>query len=201
MSFPIIIKPRWASGSRGLYQANTMEELDELYQKSLHFILDSPRYKHESEEDLKSCIIMQEKIEGAVEYGLDILDDFEGNYVTTIAEVKFAMRDGSTNIAETVDSKRFENVGKIISKHLRHVGNLDIDCFLDAVSKEPIVIDMNCRFGGHYCFCHLAGANFPKQIVEWLLGNPTSSENITCKCGIKGIKDESGIAVPYFDPK
>ena len=186
ITFPIFIKPRWGVGSYGIYQANTLEELDVLYQKSHRDIFNSI-FKYESAAEENTCVIMQEKVEG-VEHGLDVLNDLNGNYVTTIAKHKFAMREGSTDMAQIVDNKLFENTAKLISSNLKHIGNLDIDCFL-TTSGEVIIVDTNCRFGGHYTFSHLAGADFPKQIVEWLMGNPTSKDNITVNVGIKGVKE------------
>jgi len=186
ISFPVFIKPRWGTGSGGIFQAYTIEELDVLYQKSLKFIFNCSM-KYESEAEKNVCVIMEEKI-GGVEYGLDVLNDLNGNYVTTVAKKKYAMRDGATDMAQIVDNKPFENIAKHISTHLKHVANLDIDLFLTP-SGEIFVVDMNCRFGGQYTFTHLAGANFPKQIVEWLMGNPTSTDYITVSIGVKGVKE------------
>ena len=41
----------------------------------------------------------------------------------------------------------------------------------------------------HYPFSHLAGANIPLAIVEWLIGNKPSEKVFKIKYGIKGIKD------------
>lgn len=189
VSFPLIMKPRWGVGSFFLSQIDDFDELDVLYRKTHRNIFKTyMRYESAVAED--RCIIVQEKIDGD-EFGMDILNDLNGNYVTTVAKKKLVMR-VNTLAAEIVDSKPFENVAKTISTNLKHVGNMDVDCFLNG-SGEIFVIDLNCRFGGQYVFSHAAGANFPKQIIDWLTGLPTSVKNIQVETGFKGERDDSHI--------
>ena len=183
ISFPIFIKPRWGAGSRGIYQAYMSEELDVLYQKSKKDIFNSA-YNHEHKAEENACIIMQEKIEG-VEHGLDVLNDLNGNYIATSTRRKYFMKSGISQTVQIVDNKYFEDIGKLISSQIKCIGPLSVDCFLTK-TNEIVVLELNCRFGGEYTYTHLAGANFPRQIVEWLLGKPTSNDNITIKVGIKG---------------
>lgn len=82
------------------------------------------------------------------------------------------MRSGETDIAETVDPETFEDAAMLISSHLHHVANLDVDCFKTDDGKI-VVLEMNCRFGGQYPFTHNAGVNVPKQIINWLEGKET----------------------------
>lgn len=186
LKFPLFVKPRWGMGSIGLYQAENEEELDVLYNK-LHREIFKTYLKYESKADADKCIIIQEKIKGD-EYGLDVLNDLKGNYVTTIAKHKLAMRAGETDIAKIVDASSFVAIGKKISEKMRHIANLDIDCFMTPTG-DIYVLEMNCRFGGQYPFSHLAGADFPKQIVEWLEGNPTDSNLVTPTIGVESCKD------------
>ena len=69
--------------------------------------------KYESQVDKDSCIIIQQMIKGQ-EYGIEILNDLEGNYVSTFAKKKVAMRSGETDIAETVETVPFEDIAKLI---------------------------------------------------------------------------------------
>jgi carbamoyl-phosphate synthase large subunit len=187
ISFPVMMKPRWGSGSIGLFRIDDFDELDVLYRKT-HKIIFSSVVKYESAANANQCIIVQEKLNGA-EHGLDILNDLNGNYVVTVAKKKLLIQK-STQTAQIVDSKPFEEVAKAISTNLKHIGNLDLDCFLTE-QGDIEVIDLNVRFGGQYAFDHMAGANFPKQIIDWLLGLPTSPENIHVEIGARGCKEDS----------
>lgn len=186
VTYPLFIKPRWGMGSIGIYKVENNEELDVLYKK-LHREIFNTYLKYESVLDSNSCIIIQQAIKGQ-EYGIEILNDLEGNYVTTFAKKKIAMRSGETDIAETVDAKQFEVIGKEISNHLKHMANLDVDCFVTE-NGEIYVLEMNCRFGGQYPFTHNAGVNVPLQILKWLKGQPTESRIITQKNGIRSCKE------------
>ena len=184
--FPVIMKPRWGMGSIGVYRIDNADELEVLYAKLHRQIFDS-YLKYESNASKDDCIILQELINGQ-EYGLDVLNDLSGNHVTTIAKKKIAMRAGETDIAEIVDPGPFKGIGHALSESLRHIANLDADCFLgeDGVIR---VLELNCRFGGQYPFSHMAGVNFPRQIIDWIENRPTDPANITPKIGTVCCKD------------
>lgn len=186
VSYPLFIKPRWGMGSIGIFKVETEEELDVLYKK-LHHEIFNTYLKYESSVDEESCIIIQQAIKGQ-EFGIEVLNDLDGNYVATFAKKKVAMRSGETDIAETVDPAQFETIGKNISNHLKHVANLDVDCFV-ADNGDIYVLEMNCRFGGQYPFTHNAGVNIPLQIVKWLSGQPTDSLLVSQKIGVRSCKE------------
>jgi len=187
VSFPLIFKPRWGSSSFGLFQVETLEEVDVIHQYIVRKIFSS-NLKHDARQDRDHCVIMQEKINGQ-EYGLSVLNDLQGNYVTTIPNTQKEYRHGRTVFSFVHASNPFEYTGKTISLNLKHIANIGVDCFLTE-SGDVIVIEINPRFADNYSFAHLAGANFPKQVIEWLSNNPTAKEYITYKTGVSGYKDD-----------
>jgi carbamoyl-phosphate synthase large subunit len=186
ITYPLILKPRWGMGSIGIYKACTNEELEVLYRK-LHREIFDTYLKYESVTDAKSCVLIQEQIRGE-EYGLEILNDLSGEYVATFAKKKIAMRSGETDIAETVDAFSFLPVSEAIAKSLRHIGNLDVDCF-KADDGSIVVLEMNCRFGGQYPFTHNSGVDVPRQIVEWLRGQNTDRNLLNSQIGVRSCKE------------
>jgi len=100
--FPIIIKPRWGMGSIGVYEATDENELNFYYSK-VDKIINQRRELFIKDSSNKNPILIQEKIAGT-EYSLDVINDLETNYVTTIVKEKIAMRAGETDIAKTVDN-------------------------------------------------------------------------------------------------
>ncbi|MBR4348399.1 MAG: ATP-grasp domain-containing protein [Fibrobacter sp.] len=186
LNYPLFLKPRWGMGSIGIYKAETEEELNVLYKK-LHREIFNTYLKYESAADADNCIIIQQAIKGQ-EYGIEILNDLEGNYVTTFAKKKIAMRSGETDIAETVSPKPFEAVAKKISSSIKHIALLDVDCFVTE-NGDIYVLEMNCRFGGQYPFTHNANVNVPLQIVKWLNNEPTDKSLITQIDGIRSCKE------------
>ena len=118
----------------------------------------------------------------------EIINDLKGAYVTTFAKRKLAMRSGETDIAEIVDSSEFVKTANIISNNLKHIGVLDCDCF-KTDSGDLIILEMNCRFGGQYPFSHIAGADVPKQIINWLEGKDTDMSLLNPRIGVKCCKE------------
>ena len=186
VNYPFILKPRWGMGSIGIYKACNEQELLVFYAK-LHKEIFDTYLKYESQVDKDSCIIIQQMIKGQ-EYGIEILNDLKGNYVSTFAKKKVAMRSGETDIAETVETSPFEDIAKLISAHLHHVAMLDVDCFVTETG-ERIVLEMNCRFGGQYPFTHNAGVNVPLQIIKWLNGEKVDKSLVIQKNGVRSCKE------------
>lgn len=184
--FPIVLKPRWGMGSIGICKVYNEEELN-VYYRSLKRDIFCTYLKYESSADMESCIIAQQFLSGQ-EYGVEIINDLECNYVTTFAKKKLAMRAGETDIAEIVDSSEFVKIAEVISKSLRHKAVLDVDCFKND-KGEIMVLEMNCRFGGQYPFSHNAGANVPLQIIKWLDGEPSDRNLLSPKVGVRSCKD------------
>lgn len=180
LNFPLVIKPRWGSASIGIDFPEDMRELElayELQTIKLHRTILAEASKY----DIDRAIMIQEKING-VEYGMDVLNDFEGNYVGTFVRQKLSMRSGETDKAISVIDDRFESIGKTIGENLKHIGNLDCDVF--EYEGELYVLELNPRFGGGYPFSHEAGVNTAAIYIEWLKGNSDISSFINYKDGV-----------------
>ncbi|MDL2323451.1 ATP-grasp domain-containing protein [Bacteroidales bacterium OttesenSCG-928-A17] len=180
LSFPVVVKPRWGSASIGIDFPKDMEELNLSYRLQKKRLKETILSKA-SEDDIDHAILIQEKIPGK-EYGMDVLNDFEGNYVGTFVREKLAMRAGETDKAVSVVDERFEKLGRMIGENLKHIGNLDCDVFLS--DDELYVLELNPRFGGGYPFSHEAGVNTPAIYIEWLKGNKDISRHINYKEGV-----------------
>lgn len=168
ISFPLFMKPRWGSGSIGLESISDMEDLDIYYnilmKKIKKTILATASIGNE-------YILIQEKLTGN-EYGLDVMNDLEGNNVGVSVKQKLAMRSGETDKAITLDLPDVKKMGERIGKELRHIGNLDVD-IMQRANGDYCVLELNPRFGGGFPFSYEAGVNLPKAIIEWIKGNDT----------------------------
>lgn len=169
LQFPLVIKPRWGSASIGIEFPETMEELELTY-KLLTLKLERTILNLASQQDIEHAILIQEKIPGD-EYGLDVLNDLDGNYKGTFVRKKLSMRSGETDKAESVIEERFNEIGRIIGSQLKHIGNLDGD----VLEKDGnlYVLELNPRFGGGYPFSHEAGMNTCHSYISWLQGRET----------------------------
>lgn len=166
IEFPLFMKPRWGSGSIGLESIADMEELDIYYhllmKKIKKTILATASVGDE-------YIMIQEKLTGN-EFGLDVMNDLEGNNVGVSVKQKLAMRAGETDKAITRDLPEVREMGRKIGEALKHIGNLDVDIMQNA-NGDYCVLELNPRFGGGYPFSYEAGVNMPKAIIEWVKGN------------------------------
>lgn len=161
LNFPIMLKPRWGTGSVGIFEANNISELDILHKLVEDKIVET-YLKYESCKNRGSMALIQEKLNG-IEYGLDVINDLQGEYQNTIVKRKHAMRTGETDCAETVESAALCQLGAAIGRSLHHIANLDVDASL--IGDTPYLLEINARFGGGYPFSHMAGANLPLAII------------------------------------
>ena len=189
--YPLIIKPRFGMGSIGIYQADNILELEVFYKKTQREI-DHTYLKYESIQTPNESIIIQEKISGE-EYGLDIFNDLKGNHLVSIPKRKLAMRSGETDGAEILEDEQLLKIGKQVAEVTMHIGNLDLDCFL--WKNEFYILEMNCRFGGQYPFCHLAGTDFPKAIVQMLQKEEVSLSYLKARNHSIGFKDITPVLI------
>ncbi|RKD23112.1 hypothetical protein BEP19_12885 [Ammoniphilus oxalaticus] len=185
LEYPLIIKPRWGMGSIGVFEAHNEDELGVFYNKVISEIKGS-YLKYEIQGKLEESVLIQEKLPGQ-EYGLDIINNLDGEYQNTVVKRKYAMRSGETDSAETVDNSLLKDIGENISKSLQHIANLDVDVFLK--DNIPYILEMNARFGGGYPFSHMAGVNLPLAIVKWLDGQQIDSTLLTERIGVLAHKD------------
>jgi carbamoyl-phosphate synthase large subunit len=184
LSFPVVVKPRWGSGSIGTSFPGDLEEL------RLAFPLAHRQVRRSilagaSAADLESAVLVQQLIAGQ-EFGMDVVNDLSGAFVTVLPRRKLSMRAGETDKAVTHEDERLVELGGRLSRGLRHVGGLDCDV-ID--SPEGLyVLDLNPRFGGGYPFSHAAGANLPAALLAWARGQQPRPEWLQQRPGVTSAK-------------
>ena len=174
VSFPLFLKPRWGSGSIGLETVEDMEELEKIYEQLFKKIKKTILATASVGDEY---IMIQEKLTGK-EYGLDVMNDLEGNFIAVSVKQKLAMRAGETDKAITVDLPEVREIGATIGRNLKHIGNLDVD-IMQRANGDYCVLELNPRFGGGFPFSYEAGVNLPKAIIEWLKGNTIDKSLLT----------------------
>jgi carbamoyl-phosphate synthase large subunit len=166
IAFPLVVKPRWGVSSIGTYFPEDLEEL-ELSWRLAQRQIGRSIFAEASAADPEHSILIQEKLSG-IEYGLDVINDLDGNHVCTFARQKLRMRAGQTDQALTVRDERLEAFGRVLGQRLGHIGMLDCDVF--ATDHGLSVLDLNPRLGGGYSFAHAAGADYPSALLAWVRG-------------------------------
>jgi len=185
LDFPIVVKPRWGQGSQGLYITHSVDEMNWAYYLSrsqgnsfglVGTLVTDPEHG----------VIFQECIQGQ-EYGCDIVNDLEGNFVTAFVKKKIAMRSGETDGAETVDSPEIFETATKIARWSKHLGNMDSDFFIDEGGKV-FLLELDPRFGGGYPFSHVAGADIPSACVAWRRGQAPMQRQLSVDIGVRAYK-------------
>lgn len=177
LKFPLILKPRWGSGSIGIEKVAGMEEFNEVYASLKRKIKKSILATASEGEDY---ILIQEYIDGQ-EFGMDVMNDLDGNTIGIVVKKKLAMRAGETDKAVIVEVPEIEKIGMTIGNSLRHIGNLDCD-ILEKDGKF-YVLELNPRFGGGFPFTYEAGANYPKVLIDLLKGNEANRSLLKAEVG------------------
>lgn len=147
--FPVILKPRFGSASKGIKICNTKDEVE--------------FYTKKEEEDF----IIQEIISGS-EITLDVLCDTKSCCLSVVPRKRLKVRAGEVERGMTIESQELIYLSIKIVELLKPVGPINIQCFL--TEKGPVFTEINPRFGGGYPLSYYAGANFPKMILDFVSG-------------------------------
>ncbi|GJN41999.1 carbamoyl phosphate synthase-like protein [Corynebacterium ammoniagenes] len=170
-----VTKGRFGSASRGL-QFVDPSGLDKAIEVATEEVTDRTGVQALRQDKVPptELVLVQEKIDG-IEYGLDVISDLNGEFVSVLVRRKIAMRGGETDRAESVDACAFQGIARQIAETVPHPGMIDVDVIVDS-EGTPYVIDVNPRFGGGYPLSHVAGARVPNAYVAWCAGMPVSEE-------------------------
>ena len=157
-SYPIIAKPRYGKGSRDVIQVNDEKELQYV----------SSKY---------ASMIYQEYLPGD-EYTIDVMSDLEGSPIVSVPRVRLQTKSGiSTKGKIVLDSYLIEESMKIVRK-LKIIGPSCIQMKKDKIGDFKLV-EINPRLGGGTIFTTLAGANFPKMIIDLVEGKTLQAPKIS----------------------
>lgn len=177
--YPLIAKKKYGKGSRG--------------QKKLLNKIEAKKFIEEAKKKCDpSDYLIQEFLVGD-EFGLDIINDLDRNYLTTFVRKKFAMRNGETHAAELILDNSISELGHILAERLKHSGL--VDCDIIKSEDEYYLIDVNPRFGGGYLYSHYSGANIPALLISLLFNHKIDKEWLKVRPGILWVRNSSLVAV------
>ena len=183
-----IVKNRYGSGSSGLVRSTRDTLLDDVrvaVQRAT-----SPLGDLLADVAARAqAVVVQPCIPG-VEFGIDVVNDLDGNFAGALARRKLRMRSGETDQATTVVSDQFDRLATALSGALGHTGLVDIDVIVDDDGHQWL-LDVNPRFGGGYPFCHVAGADVPSCYLAWQAGRAHEPSWLLPQPGVTSAKSEA----------
>ena len=152
LGFPIIIKPRTSSGSRGLKKVYSQEEFD--------------RYYHSIRQRYGAPVVQQCIDASGQGLGIGLIarngEVLVGYSYKRLRE--FPVWGGPSTLRETTDNQEIKEYAARLVKKLHWTGVAMVEFKHDPVEGRPKLMEINPRFWGSLELAAVAGINFP-----WLL--------------------------------
>lgn len=148
-TFPLFIKPYDGSRSKDIFLIQKKEELTEyhLNNDKLMFM----EYINPKDYD---------------EYTVDTYYDRNNNLKCIVPRKRIFVRAGEVNKGVTNKNEIVTYINEKLSHINGAIGCLTMQFFFNQKTKSFIAIEINPRFGGGYPLSYLAGANYPKFLIE-----------------------------------
>lgn len=152
--FPLFIKPYDGSLSKDIFLINKPEELTEFHLQN-------------------KKLMFMEYIDNTLfdEYTIDAYYDKNNSLKCVVPRKRIAVRSGEISKGLTCNNLLVDYVINKLSVIEGAIGCLTIQVFFNEKIQRVVGIEINPRFGGGYPLSYLAGANFPKWIIEEYLFN------------------------------
>ena len=147
--FPLIAKPRYGKGSKGITKIENSIDL---------------KYTLSKQREL----IFQEYLPGT-EYTIDVLSDLDGNPLIAVPRIRVQTKAGISTVGKIVMDEKISETCKSIAKYLKIKGPCCIQ-MKESNDGTLKLVEVNPRLGGGTIFTALAGANFPAMILDMAMG-------------------------------
>jgi carbamoyl-phosphate synthase large subunit len=148
--FPLLVKPRFGSGSVGVAEVKHRQHLE-----WLHHVDD---------------FVVQTKAVG-IEYTTDIYIDRRGRCACAVPRRRLEVRAGEVSKGLTVRFRALQDLAASVGEALPGAyGVLNVQIFHDREADRFAVIEINPRFGGGYPLSWRARAPFPVWLMEDIAG-------------------------------
>lgn len=145
VGFPLIAKPRFGSGSRGLALCSSIEDVNRIVALEEEYVLQQAI----GDEDH--------------EYTVGVIATEEQNVLASITLRRW-LRGGQTEAAEVVDIPSISTYAESLGAKLRPRGYVNIQ--LRMLKERPIAFEVNARISSSTGFRALAGVNEPELILR-----------------------------------
>lgn len=176
LTLPVMVKPRCGSASIGCARVATREMLRALSQERTDLLV--------------------EQMALGKEHTVNILVDRRGRCLCSVPHLRLEVRAGEVSKGVTVKHRGLMELAAKIAEHLPGAyGALNIQCFLGSTGSVQVT-EINARFGGGYPLAHRAGADFPKWLLEELLGHVSSVREPDWEDGLTMLRYDDAVFLP-----
>jgi carbamoyl-phosphate synthase large subunit len=149
-TYPVIVKPRTGSGSRGLMKVGSAAELAAL--------------------ERSPALIVQDFLPGE-EYSIDVLADAGGHVVAAVPRLRARVDSGVSVGGRSVHDAELERFGRAAAyaTGITYVAN--VQCKRDSAGN-PALVEVNPRMPGTLGLTIASGVDMPRLALAALLGQP-----------------------------
>jgi carbamoyl-phosphate synthase large subunit len=172
-TYPVIVKPRQGSGSRGVVIVGSAAELAAL--------------------DRSAALIVQEFLPGE-EYSVDVLADAGGRVIASVPRLRARVDSGVSVGGRTVHDPEVEAFGRAVAQATGVTFVANVQCKRDA-SGAPALLEVNPRMPGTLGLTIASGVDMPRLALAALLGKPLPETIGFCERAVVRFLDER-----FIDP-
>jgi predicted ATP-grasp superfamily ATP-dependent carboligase len=174
IKYPVLIKPRVSSGSRGIVYVKNKDELTLLY-KQVHKQYPFP--------------IIQEYIpDGGEVYGVGLLLNFESEVRASFVYKRlrsYPVKGGPSTLRESVQRDDIREIAISLMESLGWTGIAHVEFKIDPRDGKPKLLEVNPRFWGSLQLAIESGIDFPLLLFKMAMNGdiePVVTYNIGVRC-------------------
>lgn len=172
--FPLLVKPRFGSSARGVAVVGDTTEL-RVATRAGDFLVQT--------------------IATGVEYSVDLLVDGRGRCRCVVPRRRLEVRAGEVSKGITVRLDCLEDLAFRIGNALPGAyGALTLQVFVGP-DERLSVIELNPRFGGGYPLAWRSMADFPRWMIEEILGLPSTASQDEWRSGLVMLRYDEAVFV------
>ncbi|MBV9793327.1 MAG: ATP-grasp domain-containing protein [Actinobacteria bacterium] len=147
-TYPVVVKPRTGSGSRGIRIVGSAAELAAL--------------------DRSPALIVQDFLPGE-EYSVDVLADTNGHVIASVPRIRARVDSGVSVGGRTVHDPEVEYFGRAVAQATGVTFVANVQCKRDR-DGSPALLEVNPRIPGTLGLTIASGVDMPRLALHALLG-------------------------------
>ncbi|HET7148092.1 MAG TPA: ATP-grasp domain-containing protein [Candidatus Nitrosopolaris sp.] len=156
--FPVLAKPRFGKGSRGIVKIDDESDLKYIMSK-------------------RNDLVFQEFLPGT-EYTVDVLSDLNGKPLIAVPRIRMQTKAGISTKGRVLRDPALEADCMKIAEYIGIRGPCCMQ-MKESAQGTLKLIEVNPRMGGGTIFTSLAGANFPALLLDMIEGRQISIPTIS----------------------
>ncbi|NRD77986.1 ATP-grasp domain-containing protein [Bacillus sp. BRMEA1] len=156
--FPLVVKPRKSSGSRGIRKVENKESLLEIYEEIR---------KEYPNPMIQECIPFGDRYDVCLLY--DQQHEVKASFVQK--EIRhFPIKMGPSTVQESVSNEELIELSIHLLKPLNWTGIVEVEYMIEPRTNQPVLMEINPRFWNSLDLAIQSGIDFPYLLYQLCLG-------------------------------